>query len=435
MADLLDLYSDYLLSSLGQTSATGLSALLDGAIKHDKITQFLSGNTFSSKDLWLQVKPLVRRHESAEACLVFDDVLIEKAYMDENELICWHWDHAERRSVKGINLLTAFYVSSQSAQVEPLRIPIAYELVLKTILFCELSTRKVKRQSPLTKNEMMQQMIEQAMANQVKFGYVLADTWFASSGNMRFIHGKKKHFIFDLKDNRLAVLSEQDRNQGQWKRIDELDLPDNMPVSVWLKDLDIALLLVKQVFTNQDLTTGVRFLVSNQLDLPADQFFSLYKKRWSVEEYHKSIKQNASIAKSPARTVTTQSNHLFAALFAYVKLEQLKLAHQLNHFALKTKIYQAALRGCFEILFGISSYKDVDKGELEHSLGAFSRFLKISAQAPFEIEPTETAFHYPSPTSRDKAFRTFWLLYYFYPPAVLGFNALDKAFLVAFVYF
>jgi hypothetical protein len=355
MTDLLDLYSDYLLSSQGQTSATGLSTLLDGAIKHDKITQFLSGQAFSSKDLWLKVKPLVRTHQSSEACLLFDDTLIEKAYMDENKLICWHWDHSEKRNVKGINLLTAFYVSASEPQTEPLRIPIAYQLVLKTVLFCELATRKVKRQSPLTKNQMMQQMIEQALANQLQFRYILADTWFSSADNMRFIHQKKKQFIFDLKDNRLAALSEQDRHKGQWRRIDQLDLPEATPVSVWLKDVDIPLLLVKQVFRNQDLTTGIRFLVSNQLDLSADQFFSLYKKRWSrsadaVEEYHKSIKQNASIAKSPARTLKTQSNHLFAALFAYIKLEKLRFAHQLNHFALKTKIYQAALKAAFKEL-------------------------------------------------------------------------------------
>jgi hypothetical protein len=66
-----------------------------------------------------------------------------------------------------------------------------------------------------------------------------------------------------------------------------------------------------------------------------------------VEEYHKSVKQNASLTKSPARTVRTQSNHLFASIFAYVKLEKLKLAHALNHFALKSKIYQAALKAAF----------------------------------------------------------------------------------------
>jgi hypothetical protein len=355
MKQLLDLYSDYLLSSQGQTTATGLSWLLDDAIKHDKITQFLSGQEYSSKDLWLKVKPLVRTHESPEACLIFDDTLIEKAYMDENELICWHWDHCLKRNVKGINLLSAFYVSSQHSQAEPIRIPISYLLVLKTRLFCDIKTRKVKRQSPVTKNEMMQQMIEQALANQLQFGYILADTWFASADNMRFIDRKKKHFIFDLKDNRLAALSEQDRNRGEWTRIEQLELPDNTPVAVWLKELEIPLLLFKQVFTNQDNTTGLRFLVSNQSDLSADQFITLYKKRWRVEEYHKSIKQNASIAQSPARKAKTQSNHLFASIFAYVKLEQLRFAHALNHFALKTKIYQAALKAAFKELAALRS--------------------------------------------------------------------------------
>ncbi|MDR2120660.1 MAG: transposase [Tannerella sp.] len=86
------------------------------------------------------------------------------------------------------------------------------------------------------------------------------------------------------------------------------------------------------------------YLVSNDLTLSVNDFQTLYKKRWSVEEYHKSLKQNASLAKSPTRTVTTQSNHLFASLSAYIKLEKLKFVHKLNHFALKSKIYFRALK-------------------------------------------------------------------------------------------
>jgi hypothetical protein len=41
-SSLLDLYSDYLISSFGQTSATGLSRLTDGAVSHDQVTRFLS---------------------------------------------------------------------------------------------------------------------------------------------------------------------------------------------------------------------------------------------------------------------------------------------------------------------------------------------------------------------------------------------------------
>lgn len=77
MQDILDLYTDYLLSSSGQTSSTGLSRLLNGAISHDSITRFLSSNNFGSRELWQKVKPLVREYEKDEGCLIFDDIIIE----------------------------------------------------------------------------------------------------------------------------------------------------------------------------------------------------------------------------------------------------------------------------------------------------------------------------------------------------------------------
>ncbi len=43
---LVELYSDYLLSSFGQVTATGMSALLDGAYSHDQVTRLLSNQRF-----------------------------------------------------------------------------------------------------------------------------------------------------------------------------------------------------------------------------------------------------------------------------------------------------------------------------------------------------------------------------------------------------
>ena len=344
METLLDLYSDYLLCSTKQTTATGLSSLTDGSLSHDRITRFLSGEELDSKTLWFKVKPLIRSHEHGGGCLIFDDTIIEKQYMDENDLICWHWDHSKGRNVKGINLLSAFYVCESSQSASCLHIPLSYQAVKKTIRFCEIKTRKEKRQSPVTKNEMMREMIGQQIKNQVQFKYVLADSWFASNDNMRFIAKSKKFFIFDIKENRLAATNETARNKDQWQNINNLDITEDMPVKVWLKDLDFPVLLVQQVFKNKDNSTGVRFLISNDYTLSHDQFCALYKKRWRVEEYHKSMKQNASIASSPARSVRGQSNHLFAAIFAFVKLEKIKLSKNLNHFAIKTKIYMAALK-------------------------------------------------------------------------------------------
>lgn len=350
MENLLDLYTDYLISSFGQTSATGLANLVDNSIKHDSITRLLAKSDFSSKTLWQTVKPLVREHQNEEACLIFDDFIIEKAYTDENDLICWHWDHSKRRNVKGINVLNAFYHTQKEAQSEALRVPVGFETIKKTIRFCDLKTKKEKRKSPVSKNQLMLQMIAQAIANGLIFKYIVADSWFASVENMTYINRKKKFFIFDMQVNRLAALTEEDRQKGRWTRIDELKISDNKPVKVWLKDLGFPVLLTKQLFTNKDNTTGYRFLVTNDLSLTDQQLTTIYKKRWSVEEYHKSLKQNVSIGKSPTRTEKTQTNHLYASMMGYIKLEKLKFVNKMNHFAMKTKIYQQALKAAFKEL-------------------------------------------------------------------------------------
>ncbi len=61
-----------------------------------------------------------------------------------------------------------------------------------------------------------------------------------------------------------------------------------------------------------------------------------------MEEFYKSLKQNASLEKSPTKTMKTQSNHFFASMCAYVKLEILKIKTNLNHFAIKARLYKFA---------------------------------------------------------------------------------------------
>ncbi len=60
---------------------------------------------------------------------------------------------------------------------------------------------------------------------------------------------------------------------------------------------------MKEIFTNEDGRIRTRYLVTNGLSLDAHQILNLYKKRWSIEEYHKSVKQNTSFEKSPTRSL------------------------------------------------------------------------------------------------------------------------------------
>jgi hypothetical protein len=124
--ELLDLYTDYLISSFGTTTATGLSTLLDGRVSHDQSTRMLAGKKQGSAELWQLIKPQVRRMQSDEGVMSIDDSIEEKPYTDENDIVCWHYDHSKDRLVKGINFVTARYASQGRS------LPVGVTLIAKT---------------------------------------------------------------------------------------------------------------------------------------------------------------------------------------------------------------------------------------------------------------------------------------------------------------
>jgi hypothetical protein len=340
-----DLYSDYLLASFGATTATGLSQLLEGEVSHDQVTRYLAGTKKTAADLWRTVKPFVREVQSAAGVLIIDDSIEEKPYTDENDIVGWHYDHSKDRMLKGINFLTALYAS------HGVSLPVGFHLVAKTEQYVDPKTQKEKRRSPVSKNEACRELIKQAITNLIPFRFVVFDVWFASAENMVFIKQQQQHdFICPLKTNRKVALSRADKQQGRYTRVDTLDLEAHATREVYLEGVDFPLVLVKQVFINEDGSVGIRYLVSSETTLSFDDLTTTYHERWQVECYHKSLKQNGSLAKSPTHTVTTQTNHFFAALCGFIKLERLKMKTKLNHFALKAKLYLNALRSAFATL-------------------------------------------------------------------------------------
>ena len=342
---LLDLYSDYLISAFGQTTATGLSSLLNGEISHDQVQRSLAGVEQTSADLWRVVKPHVREIESEEGVAIVDDSIAEKPYTDENDIICWHYDHSQQRTVKGINFVTCLYHN------QGVSLPVGFELVRKTERYLDPKDGKEKRRSDKTKNAMYRDLLQQAVKNQIPFQYVLNDIWFAAAENMKFVKlTLEKEFIMPLKGNRKVALSVEAKQEGRYQRVDTLELEPMKPVTMYLEGVEFALLLVKQVFTNEDGSTGIQYLVTSDTTLDGNRIAAIYQKRWNVEPYHKSLKQNASLEKSPTQTVVTQTNHFFASLCGYIKLELLKGDTKLNHFALKSKLYLRAVQSAFAAL-------------------------------------------------------------------------------------
>jgi IS4 transposase len=344
--ELLDLTSDYLLSSFGQTTATGMSALLEGDVSHDQIQRWLASSKKDSSHLWKWAKPLVRSMESDDGVLVVDDSVEEKPYTDENELICWHYDPSKERMGKGINFVSLLYGNSN------LSVSVDVRLVTKTIRKKDKKTGKEKRVSSESKNHQYRQMLLGAQAKQLRYGYVVNDIWYSSAATMVFVKKTlKKEFVMPIKSNRkVALFAGQDKGRCRYQRVDTLSLEPGAVCDVWLEGVSFPVRLTNVVFENKDGSTGTLYLVTSDRNLTAERMKAIYQTRWKIEVYHKSLKQNAALARSPTQTVTTQTNHFFASLYAYLKLEKLKLRTKVNHFALKGKLYLRAVQQAFEEL-------------------------------------------------------------------------------------
>ncbi len=168
-------------------------------------------------------------------------------------------------------------------------------------------------------------------------------------------HDCDKHFIMASKSNRKVSLSEEDKKQGRSQRIDSVDFTEEKPIRAWIAGVNFPVLIYRQVFTNKDGSEGILYLLCSDLECDAETLKTIYKKRWKVEVFHKTLKSNASMAKSPSHTVLTQSNHLFMSIYSAFRLEVLASKLKLNHFELRAKLYLSALRSSFQDLQRMAS--------------------------------------------------------------------------------
>ncbi|MGC1203481.1 MAG: transposase [Flavobacteriaceae bacterium] len=346
--NLLDLYTDYLLVTPTYSTATGLSLVTDNKVSHDQITRLLSGKV-DSKTLWSEAKPMVHEIRSPEGLLIIDDSIEPKKFTKTNPLINWHYDHCSGKSVKGVNFVSSYYYSPKY----DMGLPVGVEFVKKDVEVLG-KNGKPSHKSKETKNEMMRRMVVHANYN-TGFKYVLADSWFSSSGNMSCITQEcSSDFILALKSNRVVALNKEDKAKGIYQSIESLTLEERT-MSVYLKQYSEPILIAKQVFKNGDGSTGTLYLATSDLNLDYQDLTAIYQKRWKVEEFFRSIKNNTAFAKAPTKTIQTQQAHFVASMIAYMKLERLKIRNSKNHYAMKSEIWLAATKAAWEQLEKLST--------------------------------------------------------------------------------
>ena len=75
------------------------------------------------------------------------------------------------------------------------------------------------------------------------------------------------------------IAKSNDKLHGRYHRLNQLDLPENTVTVIYLEQVSFPLYLLRQTCTNADGSTAVRYLVTSDSALTADQLITIYQKR------------------------------------------------------------------------------------------------------------------------------------------------------------
>src|SRR5215210_8434088 len=184
-------YVEYLVSTPKNCTCTYLAEHLED-VSHDVVTDFLHQKRFMPREVWKLVQ--ARIQDSKDACLIVDDSVHDKRYSRFIDLVRAQYSGNEHRVVKGIGVVSLVHSGDQGEEFYP----IDYRVYAPDV-------------DGKTKNQHCQEMFVNALdQKQLRARTILFDGWYASAGNLKLIHRRKRTFFTTLKSNRLVSLSKEE---------------------------------------------------------------------------------------------------------------------------------------------------------------------------------------------------------------------------------
>jgi putative transposase len=314
----LDTYTTFLIANGNRYSGVEMAKALkekSHAPAHDSISRWLLEQTFEPNDLWSHVQSRVNLRSS----LIIDDSTLDKRFSPDNELVDFHWSGNEHKVTRGISLVNLLATHENDC------IPVDYRVY-------------EGKKGDTNKNEHCITMLKAAKERGFEPPYVMADSWYSSLLNMKTIAKLGWNFVMGLKENRLV-----NEVQGQYVSVSSLDWTHKRVRKVWLKGFGFVL-VAQIVFKNGD----IRYVCTNDLSLTEYEALSREsKKRWTIEEFHRGIKQTTGIEKCYSIKKRSQLTHIFACFVAFVKLEFERLKTGVSWYEQKAQAVRLGIFAAF----------------------------------------------------------------------------------------
>jgi putative transposase len=278
---------------------------------HDALTRLLHRLEPATTPLWQEAEQHIDRHAGL---LILDDTTLDKPYAQKIELVHRHWSGKHHRVVAGINLLTLVWSDGQDA------IPCDYRLFDKPL-------------DGSTKNDHFRAMLDTAKERGFQPQYVAFDSWYSSLANLKAIRAHGWHWLTRLKANR------QINPDGRGNRAVADCAIREAGTRVHLKGYGFIL-----VFRIDTADGDTEYWASSDLTMTMDERTTVARQIWTIETYHRGLKQFCGVEGCAARKARAQRNHIGWAIRAFLRLEHHRITTSTSWFATKLAIIRPAIQ-------------------------------------------------------------------------------------------
>jgi hypothetical protein len=250
--------------------------------------------------------------------LIADDTILAKKRSKEIECVHYQYSGNEHDVIAGIGLVNLLWHSIESE----ISVPIDYRLYDKPV-------------DGKTKNTHFCEMLKLAKTRGICPDAIVMDAWYASLDNLKTIRNMGWYFVTVLRKNRKV-----NKNVS----VSELEIPDE-GVKVHLRGYGWI-----WIFRFEASHKRTDILATNLESPTREQVVAIMKARWSVEVYHRELKQTCGIERCQARTGRAQRNHILLAILAWLNQHRRRCLEKLTFYEQNWQVIKQAIAVNIQIL-------------------------------------------------------------------------------------
>src|SRR6267378_3054051 len=275
-----ELYKAFLQASRVRYSGLALSEVSPTELSHDSISHWLRNKCFRPREIWEISERYIDK--KSPGLLIGDNTVLSKTHSKKIDLVNYQYSGNQHDVIAGIGLINLLWHGLE----EESSMPIDYRIYDKNT-------------DGKTKNSHFCDMLSLAKSRGLMPEAVVIDAWYSSLKNLKAIRDHGWVWITCLRKNRKV---------NRDVSIECLIIPDE-GLKVHLRGYG-GVTVFKFVAKNGRLD----YVTTNRESPTREYVKRIMKARWSIEVYHRELKQTCGIERCQARTGRAQRNHIFIAI-------------------------------------------------------------------------------------------------------------------------